>query len=58
VGFDRLWFARAAGLKLKEMCVAGPVQVWFRTHVENGWRSVQITVGEIALEKLQSRATS
>jgi hypothetical protein len=43
--------ARVAGLKLKEMCAAGPVHVWFRTHVENGWRPVQITVGEIALEK-------
>ena len=40
--------ARTAGLKLKEMCEAGqPVRVWFRTHVENGWRPVQITVGEI-----------
>src|SRR6185437_13398591 len=43
--------ARVAGLKLKVMCAAGPVQVWFRTHVENGWCPVQITVGEIALEK-------
>ena len=39
--------ARTAGLKLKEMCEQGPVRVWFRTHVENGWRPVQITVGEI-----------
>ncbi|MCR9135507.1 MAG: M28 family peptidase [Alphaproteobacteria bacterium] len=43
--------ARAAGLKLKAMCAKKPVRVWFRTHVENGWRPVQITVGEIALDK-------
>ena len=43
--------ARVAGLKLKEMCAQGPVHVWLRTHVENGWRPVQITVGEIALEQ-------
>ncbi len=42
--------ARAAGLKLKAMCAAGPVRVWLRTHVENGWRPVQITVGEVALD--------
>ena len=42
--------ARVAGLKLKEMCAKGPVRVWFRTHVENGWRPVQITVGEIAAD--------
>jgi hypothetical protein len=39
--------ARTAGLKLKEMCAAGPVHVWFRTHVENGWRPVQITLGRL-----------
>lgn len=39
--------SRVAGLKLKEDCAAGPVKVWFRTHVENGWRPVQITVGEV-----------
>ena len=44
--------ARTAGLKLKEMCESGqPVRVWFRTHVENGWRPVQITVGEIPAAK-------
>ena len=43
--------ARAAGLDLKAMCAKGPVRVWFRTHVENGWRPVQITVGEVALDK-------
>ncbi len=42
--------SRAAGLKLKDMVAKGPVRVWFRTHVENGWRPVQITVGEIALD--------
>ena len=40
--------ARTDGLRLKEMCEgAGQVAVWFRTEVENGWRPVQITVGEI-----------
>ena len=39
--------ARTAGLKLREMAKEGPVRVWFRTHVENPWRPVQITVGEI-----------
>ena len=42
--------SRAAGLKLKDMCADGPVRVWLATHVENGWRPVQITVGEIAIE--------
>jgi hypothetical protein len=39
--------ARTAGLKLREMLAAGPVRVWFRANVENGWRAVQITIGEI-----------
>jgi Zn-dependent M28 family amino/carboxypeptidase len=39
--------ARTAGLKLREMLKSGPVRVWFRATVENGWRSLQITVGEI-----------
>ena len=39
--------ARIAGLRLKEMCAAGPVRVWLRTHVVNGWRPVQITVAEL-----------
>jgi hypothetical protein len=43
--------ARIAGLRLKEMCAAGPVRVWFRTHVVNGWRPVQITVAEIPAPK-------
>jgi hypothetical protein len=40
--------ARVAGLKLKEMCAKGTVRVWFRTHVTNGWRPVQITIAELA----------
>lgn len=39
--------ARSAGLMLREMLKAGPVRVWFRANVENGWRPVEITVGEI-----------
>lgn len=42
--------SRKAGLHLKEMCLKGPVRVWLRTHVESGWRPVQITVGEIAVQ--------
>jgi hypothetical protein len=38
---------RTAGLRLREMAKRGPVRVWFRTQVENGWRPIQITIGEI-----------
>ena len=41
--------ARTAGLQLREMLQSGPVRVWFRANVENGWRPVQITVGEIVV---------
>jgi hypothetical protein len=41
--------SRAAGLQLKELCEkASPVRVWFRTHVENEWRQIQNTIGEIS----------
>jgi hypothetical protein len=40
--------ARTAGLKLREMSKKGPARVWFRTHVENGWRPVQITIAKMA----------
>ncbi|MBV1799520.1 M28 family peptidase [Siccirubricoccus sp. G192] len=39
--------ARTAGLKLREMIGQGPVRVRMRANVENGWRPVQITTGEI-----------
>jgi len=39
--------SRAAGLALKEMALAGGARIWFRTHVENPWRPVEITVGEV-----------
>jgi hypothetical protein len=39
--------ARTAGLKLREMAKKGPVNVWFRTHVENGWRPIQITIARL-----------
>src|SRR5690242_2442004 len=39
--------ARTAGLKLREMLKAGPVRVWFRANVVNGWRPLRITIGEI-----------
>ena len=38
--------ARTAGLQLRETLKAGNVRVWFRANVENGWRPVQITLGE------------
>ncbi len=40
--------SRVAGLELKELALSGEARVWFRAHVTNGWRPVQITVGEIA----------
>ena len=40
--------ARSAGLRLKQLCAAGPVRVWLRTHVVNAWRPVQITVAELS----------
>jgi hypothetical protein len=39
--------ARVDGLRLKEMAARGEVEVWLRPVVENGWRPVQITVGEV-----------
>jgi hypothetical protein len=39
--------ARTAGLKLRDMLTSAPVRVWLRTNVENCWRPVQITVGEV-----------
>jgi hypothetical protein len=39
--------ARTEGLRLREMAKQGPVRVWFRTKVENGWRPIWITTGEI-----------
>ena len=41
--------ARTGGLRLREMARTGPVRVWFRTHVENGWRPIQVTVGDMPI---------
>jgi len=41
--------ARTDGLRLRELCRKGPVRVWLRTHVENGWRPIQITTGQISV---------
>ncbi|MEO1103848.1 MAG: M28 family peptidase, partial [Pseudomonadota bacterium] len=41
--------SRAAGLELKGIALEGGARIWFRTHVENGWRPVQITVGKVPL---------
>jgi hypothetical protein len=39
--------ARSTGLMLKEMATSGRVEVSIETDVDNVWRPVQITVGEI-----------
>jgi hypothetical protein len=39
--------ARTAGLELRRMLKNGPVRVWLRANVRNGWFPVQITVAEI-----------
>ena len=49
--------ARTAGLQLKAMCEKGPVRVWFRTHVKNGWHPVQITVAEMEAALAKSGQT-
>jgi peptidase M28-like protein len=41
--------ARTEGLRLRAMAKQGSVRVWFRTHIENGWKPIQITVGEVAV---------
>ncbi len=40
--------SRAAGGHLLELLASGPVRVSLTTHVENGWRDVQMTIGELA----------
>ncbi len=40
--------ARTAGLQLRDMLKSGPVRIWMRANVENAWKPVQITVGEIS----------
>jgi hypothetical protein len=42
-----LGVSRRDGLMLKAMCQAGAVEVTLETDVENAWRPVHITVGEI-----------
>jgi hypothetical protein len=39
--------SRVSGLQLKAMCERGPVKVWFRTHVTNCWKPVQITTARL-----------
>jgi len=39
--------SRVAGLQLKALCNEGPVKVWLRAHVTNGWRPVQITTARL-----------
>jgi hypothetical protein len=42
--------SRSAGLALREMIRQGPVRVRMRANVENGWRPVHITTGEVRPE--------
>jgi hypothetical protein len=46
-GIPCIGIARTAGLELKRRCAEGAVRVWLRTHVENGWRPVHLTVGHL-----------
>jgi hypothetical protein len=39
--------SRSSGLVLKELCASGRVEVAIETDVDNAWRPVQVTVGEI-----------
>ena len=39
--------SRSSGLMLKQLCASGRVEVAIETDVDNLWRPVQITVGEI-----------
>ena len=39
--------SRTAGLRLKERCETVPVRVRFRAIVENAWREIQVTTGEV-----------
>ncbi|NKB57650.1 MAG: M28 family peptidase [Alphaproteobacteria bacterium] len=39
--------ARTAGLRLVAKCEKGPVKVRFQAIVENGWRDIQVTSGEV-----------
>ena len=47
--------SRASGLALRRLCGARPVKVWLRTHVENAWHPVHVTLGAVcALEGTES----
>ncbi len=38
---------REAGLYLKELCARANVRVWLRANVDNKWRTIHITTGEL-----------
>lgn len=38
--------ARTEGLRLRELCLAGPVRVWLRASAENGWKPLTMTSAE------------
>lgn len=40
---------RPAGLYLKDLCTRGPVRVWLRTNVDNGWKPIQVTSGYLSV---------
>ena len=43
--------SRTAGLRLKERCETLPVRVRFRAVVENAWRKIQVTTGDVPSPK-------
>lgn len=43
--------ARAAGLRLKALCQAGPVRVWLRARAENSWRPLTMTSAEFGARR-------
>ena len=48
--------ARVDGLRLKAEGEKAPVEIWMRPVVENGWRPVQITVGEVTAPETSPEA--
>lgn len=42
--------SRSDGSKLKEICRSNEVEVLLKTRVENGWRSIHNTIGEVRAE--------
>jgi hypothetical protein len=39
---------RPDGLYLRDLCARGPVRVWLRANADNGWKTIQVTSGELS----------